>query len=70
MIKNEIEAECLSSPKSIWVLTVLRCIFGRNLLSLAWTGDKLSYGQAQNWIKFYFQVKFDPEIKIDRPPNQ
>ena len=53
-IKNEIEAECLSSPKSTWVLTVLRCISAPNLASLAWTGDKLSDGQAQNGIKFDF----------------
>ena len=61
MIKNEIEAECLSSPKLTWVLTVLRCISGPNFVFRAWTGDKLSSWQAQNDVKFDFQIKFDLE---------
>ena len=35
IIKNEIEAEGLSRPKSIGILTVLRCISGPNLVILA-----------------------------------
>ena len=49
-IKNEIEAEGLSRTKSTGILTVLRCISGPNLVILAWTGDKLLYGQVQNGI--------------------
>ena len=61
MLKNETEAKCLSRPKSVGILTALRCISGPNLAILAWAGDKLSRGQAQSDVKFYFQVKFDLE---------
>ena len=60
-IKNETEAEGLSGPKSLRILTVLRCISGLNLLILAWAGDKLSWAQAQNEVKFDLKVKFDLE---------
>ena len=60
-LKNETEAECLSRPKSVGILTALRCISGPNLAILAWAGDKLSHGQAQSEVKFDFQVKFDLE---------
>ena len=46
-IKIEIEAEGLSHPKSKEVFTVLRCPSCPDLVILAWTGDKLSCGQAQ-----------------------
>ena len=61
MIKNEIEAESLSCPKSTGIITVLRCISGPNLVIVAWTGDKLLHGQAQNGINLDLQVKFDIE---------
>ena len=32
---------------------------GPNLVALAWTGDELSRGQAQNGVNFDFEVKFD-----------
>ena len=38
---------------------MLRCIFGPNLVILAWTADELWCGQAQNGVKFDFQVKID-----------
>ena len=40
---------------------MLRCIFGPNLVILAWTADELWGGQAQNEVKLDFQVKFDLE---------
>ena len=36
---------------------------------LAWTGDKLSRGQAQNEVKFDFQVKFELEVQGQSPPK-
>ena len=68
-IKNEIEAEGLSRPKSTGILTVLRCISGPHLVIVAWTGDKLLYGQAQNEVKFDFQVEFDLESQDRSPPK-
>ena len=49
-IKNETENEGQSSPKSIWILTVLRGIFGKNLEILTSIGGDLSHGQAQNGV--------------------
>ena len=66
MVKNETEAEGSSRPKSIGVLTVLRCISGPNLVILAWTGAKLSCGQAQIRINLDFML----EIKVNQPPKQ
>ena len=40
---------------------MLRCIFGPNLVILTWTADELWGRQAQNEVKFDFQVKFDLE---------
>ena len=37
---------------------------------LAWTGDELSHGQAQNGVKFYFEIKFDLEGQGQSPPKQ
>ena len=60
-IENESEDQNQSSPKLRWILTVLRCIFGQNLVILAWTADELWCRQAQNEVKFDFQVKCDIE---------
>ena len=68
-IKNEIEAEVLSRPKSTGILTVFRCITGPNLVIVAWTGDKLLYGQAQNGINLDLQVKFDIQDQSQSTPQ-
>ena len=36
---------------------------------LAWTGDELSPGQAQNGVNFDFEVKFDLEGQGQSPPK-
>ena len=51
------------------VLTVLKCICGRNLEILSWTGDELTHGQAQNGVNFDFEVKFDLEGHGQSPPK-
>ena len=43
------------------------CTSGPNLVVLAWTGDELSHGQAQNWVNFDFEGKFDLEGKGQSP---
>ena len=48
-----------STPKTIGLLTKVFSTSGPNLVALAWTGDELSRGQAQNGVNFYFEVKFD-----------
>ena len=39
----------LISPKTIGTLTKVFCIFGSNLVILAWMGPELSRGQASDW---------------------
>ena len=68
--KVEMEAQCLSRAKSIEMLTVIRCISCLDLVNLALVGDNLSRGQAQNEVKFDFQVKFDLEVQGRSPPLQ
>ena len=60
-IENESEDQNQSSPKLIGIWTVLRCVFGPNLVILAWTADELWCEQAQYEVKFAFQVEFDLE---------
>ena len=50
MVKNEIGAESLSSPKSMDILIEPRWISGPNLVIPASLGEKLSCGQTQNRI--------------------
>ena len=38
-------------------------------MALAWTGDELSRGQAQNGVNFDFEVKFDLEGQGQSPPK-
>ena len=49
-----------------------QCILhlGPNFMVLAWTGDELSCGQAQNGVNFDFEVKFDHEGLGQSPPKQ
>ena len=49
------------------ILTKVFCTSGPNLVVLVWTGDELSYGQAQNWVNFDFEVKFDLEGQGQSP---
>ena len=69
-LKNEIEDQDQSIPKLIGILTQLFGTFGPNLVVLAWTGDELSCQQAQNWVTFDFEVKFDLEGQGQSPPKQ
>ena len=66
-IKNETEDQGQSSPKSVGILTLLRCFFGPNLEIQTWIGGDLSRGQAQNGAKFDFQVQFDLEGQGQSP---
>ena len=41
-----------------------------NLVVLAWTGDDLSHGQAQDGVNFVFEVKFDHKGQGQSPPKK
>ena len=62
-------SQAQSTPKTIGILTKVFCTPGPNLVVLAWTGDELSLGQAQNGVNFYFEVKFDFEGQGQSPPK-
>ena len=59
-----------STPKTTGILTKVFSTSSSNLKVLAWTGDELSHGQAQNGINFDFEVKFDLEGQGQSPPKQ
>ena len=45
-LKFDLEGQGWLAPKTIGTLTKVFCIFGPNLVILAWTGDELSRGQT------------------------
>ena len=59
---------CSITPKTTGILTKVFSTSGPNLVALAWTGDELSRGQAQNGVNFDFEVKFDLEGQGQSPP--
>ena len=48
-VKFDLEGQGQSPPKTIGILTKVFYTFGPNLVILAWTGPKLSRGQASDW---------------------
>ena len=48
-VKFDLEGQGQLPPKTIGTLAKVFCIFGPNLAILAWTGSKLSRGQASDW---------------------
>ena len=69
--ENEFNLTChaQSPPKTTGILTKVFSTSGPNLVALAWTGDELSRGQAQNGVNFDFEVKFDLEGQGQSPPK-
>ena len=67
--KFNLTCQAQSTPKTIGILTKVFCTSGPNFVVLAWTGDDLSHGQAQNEVKFDFEVKFDLEGQGQSPPK-
>ena len=71
VFENRLNLTCQaqSTPQKIRILTKVFCTSGLNLVVLAWTGDELSHGQAQNGVNFDFEVKFDLEGQGQSPPK-
>ena len=68
--KFNLTCQAQSTPKTAGILTKVFCTSGLNFVVLAWTGDDLSRGQAQNGVNFDFEVKFDLEGQGQSPPPQ
>ena len=62
--KLNLTCQAQSIPKTIGISTS-----GPNLVVLAWTGDELSRGKAQNGVNFDLEVKFDLEGQGQSPPK-
>ena len=67
--KLNLTCHAQSTPKTTRILTKVFSTSGPNLVALAWTGDELSHGQAQNGVNFDFKVKFDLEGQGQSPPK-
>ena len=48
-VKFDLEVQNQLTAKTIGILTKVFCSSGANLVILAWTGDKLSHGQASDY---------------------
>ena len=48
-VKFDLEVQGQLTPKTIGILIKVLCSSGPNLVILAWTGDKLSSGQASDY---------------------
>ena len=68
--KLNLTCQAQSTLKTLGILTKVFCTSGPNFVVLAWTGDELSLGQAQNGVNFDFEVKFDLEGQVNHPPKQ
>ena len=56
-----------STPNNRDLNQVILCTSGPNLVVLAWMGDELLRGQAQNGVNFDFEVEFDLEGQGQSP---
>ena len=65
--KFNLTCQAQSTPNTIRILIKVFCTSGPNLVVLAWTGDELSHGEAQNGVNFDFEGKFDLESKGQSP---
>ena len=68
-VKFDLEGQGQLPPKTIGILIKLFCTSGPNLVILAWMGNELWFGQAQNGVNSEFEVKFDLEVHGQSPPK-
>ena len=68
-VKFDLEGQAQLPPKTIGILTNVFCTSGPNLVILAWMGDELWCGQAQNGVNFDSDLKFDLEGQGWLPPK-
>ena len=55
--KFNLTCHAQSPQKTTGILTKVFSTSGPNLVALAWTGDELKRGQAQNGVNFYFELE-------------
>ena len=67
--KLNLTCQAQSTPKTSGILTKVFSISSPNLVALAWAGDELSRGQAQNGVNVDFEVCFDLQGQGQSPPK-
>ena len=67
-IKLNLSYRAWSTPKITGIITKVFCTLSPNLVNLAWTGDELSCGRAQNEVNLYFEVNLT--VKVNHPQKQ
>ena len=67
-IAETLHVSSTTGTDATWILTNVLSTSGPHLVALAWTGDELSCGQAQNGENFDFEVKYDLEVQSQSPP--
>ena len=67
--KLNLTCQAQSTPKTIGILTKVFCTSGPNLVALAWTGDELSHGQAQNGVNFELKLNLTLKVQVNHPQN-
>ena len=68
--KFNLTCHAQSTPKTTGILTKVFSTSGPNLVALAWTGDELSRGQAQNGVNFDLQLNLTLKVKVNHPQKQ
>ena len=70
--ENEFYLTCQaqSTPKTIGILTKVFCTSGPNFVVLAWTGNELLHGQAQNGEILTFKLNLTLKVKVNHPLKQ
>ena len=67
---SQIEGQGQSPPKTIGILNKEFCTSGPNLVILAWMGNELWCGQAQNGENSDFKLNSTLKVKVNCPPKQ
>ena len=57
-------------PQTIGILTSVFCTSGPTLVVLAWAGNELSHGQAQNGVNFDLKLNLNLEVNVNHPQKQ
>ena len=70
--ENKFNSTCQaqSTPKTKGMLIKVFCTSSPSFVVLAWTGDELSHGQAQNGVNFDFKVNLTLKVKVNHPSKQ
>ena len=70
LVKFDLEGQGHLPPQTIGIFTKLLCTSGQNFLILAWMGNELWCGQAQNGVNYDFRLNLTLKVKVNCPQEQ